>query len=410
MYPDSRNSGEKRLAELADRFHKQHQFALNYSPLYAALFGSVANWLAEAPQDPAVQWLLHNTSHRAAFDVTNLLAAALHYEVLAGEPAVAPLAHFYPTVGGNASPYRLFVDDDHRSDSISAGFTQALHNAILARQETIAAYLKSSTVQTNETGRGYSWLFPASLAQWDEVYLIDLGASAGLNLLADQRAFQFIHSSDGSQFFALGNAASLQFTIRAGGKLKYFLHGGSGKLKIASRIGYDIHPFHIVTEVDERTLKSFIWADQIERVQRLEEAIMAFNQVQSSPVPIQLYSASLPGDLSDVLDEQPRDLQQPLLIYNTYIKMYLPRKGEELHDIIAEWAMRQNRPVIWIQWEPPQFTSYRDKRAPSLGWLAWTADLWHNKQHYQYQLGWVHPHGREVYWLPDLEAWILYWS
>ena len=177
-------------------------------------------------------------------------------------------------------------------------------------------------------------------------------------------------------------------------------------LQILSRTGYDKHPFHLNTANDERILRSFIWADQIERMQRLREAVLAFRGVQSGDVPVRLARTSLPQDLPLLLDQLPQHRQEPLVIYNTYVKIYLPHKGAKLRHMISAWAEKQNRPVVWIQWEPPQFTSLKGKRAPHIGWLAWTADIWHNMKHNHYHLAWVHPHGRELQFLSGLDAWI----
>ena len=80
--------------QLEARFREQQQFADGYSPLYAHLFGIVADWLAGEREDALVAWLLRAAADRAPFDVTLLLLAALHRDVLAGEPAVAAIAPY----------------------------------------------------------------------------------------------------------------------------------------------------------------------------------------------------------------------------------------------------------------------------------------------------------------------------
>lgn len=399
-----------RLGELALRFRQQQQFSEDYSPLYSALFGTVANWLAESPDDPIVKWLLEVTTERAAFDVSNLLAAALHHEVLNGRDEVAPLAVYYPTAGGDASPEHLFEHGSNNSRAASSDFIHALRFAILARQRTLADFVKSNFVQTNETGRGISWLLPLCLIGWGSVHLIDLGASAGLNLIADLRSFGFIDETGGHPLTKIGQAPAEQFVVHANGELNRLLAGTNKHPEVVSRTGGDIHPFVLETAADERVLASFIWADQVERMVRLKEAVAAFHQVQQSSVPVHLCRTSLPDDLFVMLDQQPHDSHEPVVIYNTFVKIYLPDKGMGLRIQISEWAERQSRPVVWFQWEPPQYTSVQNRSAPNLGWLAWTADLWHNKSHHQFQLGWVHPHGRHVQWLPGLEAWTSFWS
>jgi hypothetical protein len=86
--------------------------------------------------------------------------------------------------------------------------------------------------------------------------------------------------------------------------------------------------------------------------------------------------------------------------------MYLPEKGFALRHYLAEWARKQERPVVWIQWEPPSSLNNRLGKAPNYGWLAWTIDMWHQGQEHHWHIAWVHPHGQQVHWLSDLEDWI----
>lgn len=401
---------KQRLAQLTHRFRQQQHFAKDYSPLYAALFGTVADWLTFLPQDPAVKWLVEATRNQAVFAVTNLLAAGLHYEVLRKSDEVSDLAAYYPTVGGDASPQFLYEGSTRETRAVSQRFVRALHSAILMRRRTLGSFIQTNTVQTNETGRGISWLLPSCLARWQGVHLVDLGASAGLNLIAEQRVFQFLDPTGDSPLLKLGLGKPVQFVIRTNGELGILLASACLPPLILSRTGCDIHPFQLESTVDEQILSSFIWADQVQRMKRLYEGIAAFHKAQRSAVPVNLFALSLPDDLPALLDRQQSRLQEPLVIYNTYIKIYLPDRGEKLRDLISEWAARQNRPVVWIQWEPPNYLSLQSDVVPQIGWLAWTADIWHKDKHHQYQLGWVHPHGHHVQWLPGLEAWRSYWS
>src|SRR4029453_9011791 len=71
------------------------------------------------------------------------------------------------------------------------GITRAALMAALA-PERYAAYARfaARSVQTNETSRAVAWLWPAHLLGADgggrPLALVDLGASAGLNLVGDQ--------------------------------------------------------------------------------------------------------------------------------------------------------------------------------------------------------------------------------
>jgi hypothetical protein len=128
--------------------------------------------------DPLVAWLLQTGQGRSSLDVTLLLAAGLHRHILASDRAVS-----------------------------------ALRQAILARQESLATFIRAASVQTNETARGLAWLLPLLFTPWPAVHLVDLGASAGLNLAADQRAYRLLDAADGRLLLDLGHAPSPQFLV-----------------------------------------------------------------------------------------------------------------------------------------------------------------------------------------------------
>ena len=138
-------------AELARQFRNQSRFADGYSPLYASLFAIVAGWLAGDEPDPLVEWLLDAAADRPPFDVTLLLVAALHREVLAGQ---APdLAAYYATVPDSFSSEPV-------PRPIAVTLPLAIKETILARSEPLAEFIRTANVQTNETGRGLVWLLP----------------------------------------------------------------------------------------------------------------------------------------------------------------------------------------------------------------------------------------------------------
>lgn len=167
------------FSKLRRRFYKQEEFAAGYAPLYARLFGTLVHWFDNGPGDAVVDWLMDVGDGRSPFDIPLLLAAALHRDVLMGVPEAAALARYYPTAGG-------------RADGQMPAFETGLRSAILARRDAITPFIQSATVQTNETGRGLVWVLPLLLTGWEAVHLVDLGAGAGLNLVADQRAFRLL--------------------------------------------------------------------------------------------------------------------------------------------------------------------------------------------------------------------------
>ncbi|MDX1616831.1 MAG: DUF2332 family protein, partial [Candidatus Promineifilaceae bacterium] len=122
-----------RRARLAARFRRQEAFSQGYSPLYARLFGLVAAWL-ESGADPLADWLVTASAGRQTLDVTLLLAAGLHREILADHPDAASLATYYPSVGGQRSP-------------TEPAFAATLRQAMWACRDRLAPFIQTATVQ-----------------------------------------------------------------------------------------------------------------------------------------------------------------------------------------------------------------------------------------------------------------------
>ncbi len=245
------------LSKLADRFRGQEAFSRNYSPLYTSLFGIEASWF-EAPQamqDPLVIWLLQIGSERSSLDISLLLNAGLHREVLAGK--ATELALYFPTAGGARGA------DDPELATI-------LRKTILSCRHQLTPCIQQANVQTNETGRGLCWLLPLLSTGWKSVHLLDLGASAGLNLVADRRAYRLVDDLKEHVLLDVGGADSVQFQVRIRGNLPELDRLRLGSLpQIFSRTGFDVAPFILDSEVKRLTLMSFIWGDQVSRMNRL---------------------------------------------------------------------------------------------------------------------------------------------
>ncbi|MCP4429071.1 MAG: DUF2332 domain-containing protein [Chloroflexi bacterium] len=382
-------------ARLIRRFRKQQEFADGYSPLYARLFGLVGDWLEDG--DELAVWLLAVGDGRSTLDITLLLLTGLHRDILNHEPDTAELAQFYPSVGGE----RPLTDSQ---------LPQILRQTILIRRDALAPFIQTATVQTNATSRGIAWLLPLRYPGWEAIHLVDLGASAGLNLAAEARNYRLVFSNqsavNGKQYVDFGNGQPIQFTMQSHGN--FHLPPATCDLPhILSRTGCDIAPFRLNTAADEQTLAAFIWADQPRRLERLREGIAAFRQASQSRAPIRLHSARLPDDLPRFLCQHiPAQPNAPVVIYNTYMTAYLDDKGASMRQLIADWAATQNRPVLWLQWEP----LWEKGQSPSDDLIAWTADLWQGGKHGYWHLAWNHPHGTHIHWQKGLRDWAAFWQ
>ena len=188
---------QQRTNKLAQLCDSQVEFARDYAPFYARLFAIMGEWFSapDALADPLVTWLLDVSANRAPFDVLLLLLAAVHRDVLAGD---APeLAEYYPTVGGTRA--------------MDAQLATTLRAAILNRPKPIAHLLHSQRPDQRD-GTRHDLVAAAQAWPVSAVHLVDLGASAGLNLVAEKRTYQLF--ADDERFLQIGNGIAPQFTTQ----------------------------------------------------------------------------------------------------------------------------------------------------------------------------------------------------
>lgn len=383
---------DQRRARLYERFCQQQRFAASTSPLTACLCGLVAEWLNRpSSEEELAQWLVEVSTSCSSVAVPMLLLAAVHEAVLSGAPAVRTLAVFFPSVGG-----RQAVD----SDALRSVF----HQAVWACRQRLAAAFRQSAVQTNETSRGLCWLLPVVYTNWPAMHLVDLGCSAGLNLVADQRRYHLCGAMPGHGEMHLGAGVEESFLIPWRGD--FVAPQQQAVPRILSRLGCDRHPLALTNAANEQRLLSFVWGDQQQRLTMLRQGIAALHRVASSSAPVRLVAADLPDEVEAVFDAYlPPAHTAPVVVYNTYLTSYLPCKGRDLETQVQRWATRQAVPVLWLQWEPLRHGA----APPALGWIAWTADVWLRGEHHRWHLAWVHPHGNGIEWLPDLIDWDEFW-
>ena len=233
---------------LVSRFHQQaRQCGLHGSPLTAALLDGAAEDLAAGG---VVADLLSPHSAEPAGSVPALrLAGSLHRLVL--ERKAPELALHYPSVGGTAP---------------AAGVWPVAARACREHVDRLRQQLHKP-VQTNEVGRAaalHGALVLLARATGQPVRLLEIGASAGLNLRSDGFAYDV---ADGQ---VLGDPAS---PVR----LKRPWSGTHPPYDVVPRVverkGCDPLPVDPSTTDGRLTLMSYVWADQVERLERLRGAL-----------------------------------------------------------------------------------------------------------------------------------------
>ena len=164
--------------------------------------------------------------------------------------------------------------------------------------EFLARYIAERPIQTNEVRR--SWvLLPCFLEvarrTGSETFdLIELGPSAGLNLVWDRYRYRYEAGSWGAP------DAPLELVGEERAPVPEQLLGLTPRVR--DRVGIDTSPVDVTSDEDARLLKSFVWADQVDRLRGLEQAIDVLRRD-----PPELVQGDFVELLPRVLSERRRD-------------------------------------------------------------------------------------------------------
>jgi hypothetical protein len=255
------------------------------------------------------------------------LLAALHRLVLAGQ---APdLAAYYPSVGGNLPP-----------DGVWAVAEMTLRINV----EDLRVVLRRG-VQTNEPGRS-AVLFGILLWIADRyrrpIRMLEIGSSAGLNLLAENFAYR-------SNGILLGDPDS-----------PVVLEGpwvgtpvpdpveAQTHLTVVDRRGCDVSPIDATSRNGQLALMSYIWPDEPKRLARMRAALGVAERFP--PV----VDAEPAGTwIPRVLSEPQNATVQ--LVWQSVFAQYLTSEDREqltatMHDAGARAT--DDVPLVWARMEP----------------------------------------------------------
>lgn len=181
------------------------------------------------------------------------LLGSVHRLVLTGQaPALA--AH-YPSVGGRPGP----------------GLWDAFRGVVIDHAATLTT-LVNNTPQTNEVGRAASFLggfLKIANETGLPLRLLEVGASGGLNLNWDRYRYE---SGD----WSWGDAGS---TVRL---TDIFVDRtpDSVPATVVERLGCDLSPIDLRAKEGQLTLLSYLWPDQIARIERQRAAIQIASNAQ----------------------------------------------------------------------------------------------------------------------------------
>ena len=234
----------------------------------------------------------------------------------------------------------------------------------------------------------YDWRRPLSL--------LDLGTSAGLNLLFDDYAYTY-RAAEGDGIRTAGTAGSAV-------ALEYAVRGDLASLpdlrlpQMAARVGLDLSPVNPCSDDEARWLLACLWPDNLARFGRLRAAL---DHVRGCADPPRLEQGDIMTDLPRVVATIPDD--GPLVVFHSWVAAYLDA-GEQhsLTDQIA--ALGRERPVHHLYCESPFETpglptppSPVARKGPDLATVLVHVGPGGGRAE---RLADIHPHGYWIRWWP----------
>lgn len=313
----------------AETLREQLRLVKGRSALYERLLAGLAGAAERGFDGGVVTRLLETPGPSSLAEARLLLLAALHHAALA-DPSL-PHAAWYPAATDGAR-------------QPSDGAPSALALAYLVEHEgEVAGFLRDHRLQTNEIGR-CAVLLPGFLdaaAFGRPLRLLELGASAGLNLRFDRYHYRY---QDGPGW---GPTGGPQLASRAEGSAPRTL--APPTVDVVGRRGVDLAPLDPTDDADRRLLTSFVWADETDRIARLRAAL---DVARSTPAHLDR------GDLIAWADEHGRaEPGVTTVLFHSQVRHLL--SGEEAGRLgeAVERGLRSataDAPFVYLAFEAPR--------------------------------------------------------
>jgi len=201
---------------------------------------------------------------------------------------------------------------------------------IVANWDRVTSHLMSRATQTNEIGR-CAVLLPILAALPQPLALLEVGASAGLNLFPDRYSYRYGDHLVGRNDPVLPCDAS-------------GMTPPATRPEVVWRAGIDLNPLDITDPADAAWLDALIWPEQEHRRARLQAAIRI-----ATADPPRLLRGDLVDDLPALAAQAPADAT--LVIFHTSVLYQVPAPRRQafvslVRDLPAHWISNENADVI----------------------------------------------------------------
>jgi hypothetical protein len=311
--------------------------------------------------DPDLQALANNV--REGQPPANILFAAVHFLLLRG--ADDPLRRHYRNLNGGVGV------EDEDPFPLFARFC-ARH------REELMPLIRSRVTNTNEVGRSgvLNAAFRALATEAGEpLHLIEVGPSAGLNLIWDCYRVCYRHGDQEFLTDVPDPGLTLDVELR-GERLPPF----GAVPRIATRVGLERNPVDLSNPDDRDWLRALVWPDRVERFARLEAALGIYRDHRPE---IRI------GDalelLPDALAEAPAN--ETVCVYHSFVTYQFSQAMKATFaDILTIAGLR--RPVWRLSFEG---RAHNENRV--------TLRRYHDGAMDERFLARAHPHGAWLEWL-----------
>jgi hypothetical protein len=264
-------------------------------PSYDAVLGHVQTMLEEPHSEllSALERAWADRTFHVAYDRPLLFLAALRADALK-EGSSHPL---YSAIGS----------DQPDVEQVNLA---RVREALAEDRGQLFTTLATRWVQTNETLRSIAWRWPAFLAGCEggskTLALVDLGASAGLNLVAERLPAVWTDPS--------GAPIPVATDVRA-----------------VVRLGLDARPVDLTDPENVTWMRACIWPGDRGRGERLQAALSAFRDAKrdgGAPVLEQVDAGSFATRLARLAREHEETF---ILAYQTVLRDYLSPSARDAH-------------------------------------------------------------------------------